>query len=64
MKKLQILMPVYNEASSIENTVKEIYETLVGKIDFQLILSEDGSTDGTKDILKKLKESYPIELTN
>ena len=62
MKKLQILMPIYNEASSIENTVKEIFETLNGKIDFEFILSEDGSTDGTKDILKKLKQIYPIDL--
>ena len=55
-------MPIYNEASSIENTVKEIFETLNGKIDFEFILSEDGSTDGTKDILKKLKQIYPIDL--
>ena len=45
-----------------ENTVKEIFETLNGKIDFEFILSEDGSTDGTKDILKKLKQIYPIDL--
>ena len=41
-------MPIYNEASSIENTVKEIFETLNGKIDFEFILSEM-VTDGTKD---------------
>ena len=62
MTKLQILMPVYNEATSIENTVKEIYDTLNGKIEFEFIISEDGSTDGTKEILKELKNKYPIEL--
>ncbi|WP_440657072.1 glycosyltransferase family 2 protein [Candidatus Pelagibacter sp. HIMB1509] len=62
MSKLQILLPVYNEALSIENTLKEIFDTLNGKIDFQFIISEDGSTDGTKEILKKLKELYPMIL--
>ncbi len=62
MHKLQILMPVYNEAQSIEETIKEIYDTLIGKIDFQFIISEDGSSDGTKEILKKLKDVYPMIL--
>ena len=55
-------MPVYNEAKSIEETIKEIYDTLSGKIDFQFIISEDGSSDGTKEILKKLKDFYPMIL--
>ena len=62
MSKLQILLPVYNEALSIESTLKEIFDTLNGKIEFQFIISEDGSTDGTKEILKKLKEIYPMIL--
>ena len=55
-------MPVYNEAQSIEDTIKEIYDTLNGKIEFQFIISEDGSSDGTKEILKKLKDVYPMIL--
>ena len=55
-------MPVYNEALSIESTLKEIYDTLDGKINFQFIISEDGSTDGTKELLKKLKNIYPMIL--
>tara|TARA_B100000287_G_C20364767_1_gene675292 strand:- start:38 stop:736 length:699 start_codon:yes stop_codon:yes gene_type:complete len=62
MKSLQILMPVYNEAKSIEKTIEEIFITLKEKIDFEFIISEDGSTDGTKEILKKLKDKYPIIL--
>tara|TARA_B100001123_G_C15311114_1_gene1024372 strand:- start:1366 stop:2064 length:699 start_codon:yes stop_codon:yes gene_type:complete len=61
-KKLQILMPVYNEADSIEKTLLEIYETINDKIPFEFIISEDGSKDGTKEILKHLKNKLPIVL--
>lgn len=64
MPELQILMPVYNEASSIENTLEEIFSTIKNKIDFEFIISEDGSTDGTKEILKELKNKYPIILVS
>ncbi len=59
---LQILMPVYNEASSIKDTIHEISETLKGKIEFEFIISEDGSSDGTKEILYELKNKYPMIL--
>lgn len=61
-KKLQILLPVYNEAGSIENLLKEIDNKLKDKIDFTFIISEDGSTDGTKDILKRLESELPMIL--
>ena len=57
-KKLQILMPVYNEADSIEKTLLEIYETINDKIPFEFIISEDGTKDGTKELLTHLKINY------
>jgi len=49
-------MPVYNEADTIESTIKELYDTVVTKMDnVDIWVFEDGSTDGTKEILKKLK---------
>ena len=61
-EKLQILLPVYNEASSIKNTLMEIDRVLKNKIHYEFIISEDGSNDGTKDVLKELKEQLPINL--
>jgi len=61
-KSLQILLPVFNEASSIEKTLIEIHETLNEKINYEFIISEDGSTDGTKDILKSLSKKLPMNL--
>ena len=59
---LEILLPAHNEAESIENTVKEIYEIFSEKIDiFRFLICEDGSSDGTIEIIKKIKNSYPIK---
>lgn len=53
--EISICMPVYNEAKSIKYVIEEWIEKLEKlHIKFNIICSEDGSTDGTKNILKKL----------
>ena len=60
--ELEILLPAHNEAESIENTVEEIYEIFSKKIDiFRFLICEDGSSDGTIEIIEKIKNSYPIK---
>ena len=61
-EKFQILLPVYNEASSIRKTLFDIYEALKGEINFEFIITEDGSTDNTKEILNDLKKQLPMTL--
>ena len=61
-EKFQILLPVYNEALSIKKTLFDIHEALKDKLDFEFIITEDGSTDGTKEILNDLKEQLPMIL--
>lgn len=61
-EKFQILLPVYNEASSIRKTLFDIYEALKDKINFEFIITEDGSTDNTKEILNDLKKQLPMTL--
>ena len=59
-EKIAIIMPVYNEADTIESTVREIYDKIVKKMsNVDIWAFEDGSTDGTKDILKRLKGDVP-----
>ena len=55
---LEILLPVFNEAKHIEKTLEEIHLNLKDKINYKFIISEDGSTDGTKTVLNKLKDKY------
>ena len=60
--KLSIVIPVYNEEHNIDNTLKEVIEHVNKKyIDYEIIIADDGSTDRTRDVIKKYKN---VVLTN
>jgi dolichol-phosphate hexosyltransferase len=48
---LSILMPVYNERERVERAISEVLDTQL-PTDFELIVVDDGSTDGTREILR------------
>lgn len=56
-ESLSVIIPVYNEAEVIENVVRGFYEKVITKHpDAELIVCEDGSTDGTVEILTRLSQ--------
>ena len=61
-ESVSIVFPVYNEKAIIEKTISSYYNEFRGKFKFEIIIKEDGSIDGTKEILKKLARKYPIRL--
>ena len=59
MAEYTVIIPCYNEENTIENAVKEIINKFKElKIDLDVIISEDGSTDRTAEIGKKLAQKY------
>jgi glycosyltransferase involved in cell wall biosynthesis len=48
---LSILMPVYNERERVERAIAEVLATEL-PTEFELIIVNDGSTDGTTEILR------------
>ena len=48
--KLSVIIPVYNEVESLETIVKRVQDT---KLAHEIVLVDDGSKDGTRDILKQ-----------
>ena len=54
--KLSIIIPVYNEKNTVKRVVQQVQDV---KLDMEkeIILIDDGSTDGTREILKNLE--YP-----
>ena len=49
---LSILMPVYNERERVERAIAEVLATELPD-EFELIIVDDGSTDGTREILRQ-----------
>lgn len=62
MEPLSFVMPVYNEAKIIEKVVRDYWVVLREISGSEMIIAEDGSNDGTKEVLKKLKEKIPFVL--
>ena len=48
---LSILMPVYNEIERVERAIAEVLQTELPS-EFELIIVDDGSTDGTRELLR------------
>ena len=48
---LSILMPVYNEHERVERAITEVLDTELPD-EFELVIIDDGSTDGTREILR------------
>ena len=53
--KLSVVIPVYNEAATIAELISRVHAVDVPK---QIIVVDDGSTDGTRDVLEALKGRY------
>jgi glycosyltransferase involved in cell wall biosynthesis len=60
--KLSVLMPVYNEAATVERAVHEVL-AVDYPCDVELVLVDDGSTDGSREVYASLSHpSLRLEL--
>lgn len=49
--KLSVIIPIYNEADNIIKTLKRVQATKLAK---EIVIVDDASTDGTRELLNKL----------
>ncbi len=59
---VEILLPVHNEADSIEATIREMYTVILPVVEPGFIVCEDGSKDNTKEVLRNLANELPMRL--
>ncbi len=61
--KLSVLMPVFNERPWIETVVaKALIQRVPGITETEVVIVDDGSTDGTREIIIRLAKKYPSQL--
>jgi len=54
--KLSVVIPVYNEINTLEKILSEVRAVNITK---EIILVDDGSTDGSRELLKRLGKEDP-----
>ena len=60
MKKISILVPVYNEEATLTKMIEKLEEATFCNLEKEIILINDASTDGSADILKNLENKYKV----
>ena len=58
MSKL-IIIPTYNEKENIEKIILKVFSL---DVDFDILIVDDGSPDGTANIVKEIQKTYPEKL--
>lgn len=58
--KLSIVIPIYNEKNTILELLSRVKKADIGAIEKEIILVDDCSTDGTREILKGLENKYKV----
>ena len=54
-----VIIPTYNEKENIENIIRAVFKLELG---FHVLIIEDGSPDGTAQIVKTLQNEFPKRL--
>jgi len=54
-----VIIPTYNEKENIENIIRKVFSL---PHEFDILIVEDNSPDGTADIVKRLMQEFPERL--
>ena len=61
--KLSIVIPVYNEQETIAQVIDRVRGVDLGSFEKEIILSDDGSTDGSAGVIAAYADNYPELVT-
>lgn len=59
MEKAIVIIPTYNEKENIETVIRKVFSL---SVPFDVLIIDDGSPDGTANIVKDLQLEYPDRL--
>ena len=58
--RLSVLMPVFNEHSTIESIINYVHVAPITPIKIELVVVDDYSTDGSREVLQRLRDEGKI----
>lgn len=61
MKKLSVIIPVYNESATVGTLLSRVQEARLPGWKKEIIVVDDGSTDGTGNILKSWEKKVTVQ---
>lgn len=62
MTKVSVVIPVYNEEKTVESIIKRVHEAPVLGLEKEIVIVNDCSRDGTKDVLERIKDIYSLQV--
>ncbi len=60
MKKISIIVPVYNEINTLERVIDRLQEVPFCGLEKEIIIVDDYSTDGTRELIKDYEGMYKV----
>src|SRR3989344_343782 len=60
MKLLSVVIATYNEKKTLETILKQVEAVKIAGVEKEIVIVDDGSTDKTREILKKLESKFRI----
>jgi len=59
---LSLIIPTYNEKGNLSTLVKRAHNCLSGYVDYEIIIVDDNSPDGTGELAEKMAQEYSIKV--
>ncbi|NDV89383.1 glycosyltransferase [Aurantimonas aggregata] len=59
---VSIIVPTLNEAENVDRTLRAIIENIDGRFGFEIIVTDGGSTDGTRERVACWEKDRPVRL--
>ena len=57
--KISVIIPVFNEVDSIQELHEELTRILLAYKPYEILFIDDGSTDGSVEVINRLSQSDP-----
>lgn len=61
-EKISVVIPVYNEKATLREIIEKVRSADVAGLEKEIVLVDDYSTDGSRDMLQEIEASEPTDL--